>query len=137
MSGTYTGGCACGAVRYEARGAPVAQLHSQCTQCRRRSGSGLASFLAFMGAGAVTVAGTPASYSETGDSGAEKRQNFCASCGTPVFTTFPARPDLVALYASSLDAPEHFKPSFVTYAARGLDWDPLAEGLTRFEMMPA
>jgi hypothetical protein len=83
------------------------------------------------------VSGTPASYSETGDSGAEKRQHFCAACGTPLFTSFPARPDLVALYASSLDAPERFAPSFVTYAARGLPWDPLAEGLTRFAAMPS
>jgi hypothetical protein len=136
MSGTYTGGCACGAVRYEARGAPVAQLHCQCTQCRRRSGSGHASFLAFTTRGAVTVSGTAASYSETGDGGNEKRQNFCPNCGTPLFTTFPAAPNVVAIYASSLDAPEHFKPSFVTYATRGLPWDPLAEGLTRFAAMP-
>ena len=49
MANTYTGGCTCGAIRYEATGDPVAELHCQCQHCRSRSGTGHSSFVVFAG----------------------------------------------------------------------------------------
>ena len=39
MTQPYTGGCACGAVRYSTPHAPIFQNHCQCSDCRRRSGA--------------------------------------------------------------------------------------------------
>ncbi len=47
MSDAYTGGCACRAVRYEIRGAPVFQNHCQCRDCQYKSGTGHGSYLTF------------------------------------------------------------------------------------------
>ena len=44
MSAPYTGGCACGAVRYEATAEPVFSNHCQCRDCRMRSGTGHGSY---------------------------------------------------------------------------------------------
>ena len=47
MSDAYTGGCACGAVRYEIPGEPIVMNHCQCRDCQRRSGTGHGSYLTF------------------------------------------------------------------------------------------
>jgi hypothetical protein len=42
---SVTGGCLCGAVRYELTGAPVWAHHCHCSRCRRITGSAFASNL--------------------------------------------------------------------------------------------
>ena len=39
MAATRTGGCLCGAVRYESAGEPVFSLHCHCRDCQRSSGT--------------------------------------------------------------------------------------------------
>ena len=45
MTRPYTGGCACGAIRYATKHAPVFQNHCQCRDCQRWSGTGHGSYL--------------------------------------------------------------------------------------------
>ena len=47
MSEPFTGGCACGAIRYEISGEPLVQFDCQCRDCQRMSGTGHGSYLAF------------------------------------------------------------------------------------------
>lgn len=131
-----TGGCACGAVRYEATGEPAAQLHCQCIHCRQRSGTGHSSYVVYGDRGQVSLQGEAKAWSVRGDSGNEKLHAFCPTCGAPVYVTFPENPTVIALHAGSLDAPEHFQPAFVTYGVRGQAWDRMADGLKIFEKMP-
>lgn len=132
----YAGGCACGAVRYHVPGDPVGQVHCQCRDCQRRSGTGHASFLAFLGRAGVTIEGAAREWAVEADSGREKRHAFCPDCGAPVYLTFPDMPDLFVIHAGSLDAPERFAPQIVTYGVRALGWDAMDPGLTVFERMP-
>jgi len=133
---TYKGGCACGAIRYEASGAPIAELHCQCRHCRMRSGTGHSSYAVFAGPAAVTVTGAPRTWRITGDSGSQKIHAFCPTCGTPTHLTFAANPDITAIHAGSLDAPDRFRPTLVTYTRRRLDWDWTDPQLTVFEKGP-
>jgi hypothetical protein len=137
MAKTYTGGCACGAIRYAIDDAPVMQHHCQCRDCQRRSGTGHSSFLTFADRTKVTLSGTATTWDVAGDSGSIKHHAFCPVCGTPVYLMFAASPDAFAVHAGSLDEPSRFVPDQVTYAVRGLAWDRLDEGLTMFERMPA
>lgn len=43
MTSSFTGGCACGAIRYECQQEPVAMLNCQCQDCQRSSGAPFAS----------------------------------------------------------------------------------------------
>ena len=132
----YSGGCACGAIRYETDTSPVFENHCQCTHCQKRSGTGHGSYLTFAEKAQVRITGTASEWSLAGDSGTQKTHAFCPVCGTPVFLTFAAMPDIIAVHAASLDDPDLFRPKVVTYAARAPAWDVAGPGLPRFEGMP-
>ena len=136
MNTPYTGGCACGAIRYQATAQPVFENHCQCRDCQRRSGTGHGSYLTFPSRADVTITGTTSDWRVAGDSGNEKIHAFCPVCGAPVYLTFAAMPELIAVHAASLDDPARFAPAVVTYGIRGLAWDRMDPALKTFETMP-
>jgi hypothetical protein len=136
MSSNYVGGCACGAIRYEINDQPLAENHCHCRDCQRRSGTGHGSYLTFPDRANVRVTGEASTWRVAGDNGNEKSHAFCPTCGTPVYLTFAAMPALFSIHAGSLDAPETFHPSLVTYTVRALAWDAVDPRLTQFEKMP-
>jgi hypothetical protein len=137
MTKTYAGGCACGAIRYATSSAPIVESHCQCRECQRRSGTGHSSYLVFSDRAEMKIDGEAATWRVTGESGNEKVHAFCPTCGTPVYLTFAAMPDLIAIHAASLDDPSQFAPKVVTYNARGYAWDSLDPSLQKFQRMPA
>ena len=136
MSKPYTGGCACGAIRYETPHAPVFQNHCQCRDCQHRSGTGHGSWLTFSARAEMEVTGAPTEWDVAGDSGNVKHHAFCPTCGTPVSLRFAAMPGLIAVPASSLDEPGRFAPQVLTYSVRGLAWDSIDPALQAFQRMP-
>ena len=136
MSKNYKGSCACGAIRYEAPAEPIFENHCQCRDCQKRSGTGHGSYLTFPLRADVKITGTAMDWRVKGDSGNEKIHSFCPNCGTPVYLTFAAMPDLIAIHAGSLDDPSRFNPMAVTYSIRGLAWDTTHTALQKFETMP-
>ncbi len=136
MNQPYTGGCACGAVRYTTRHAPVFQNHCQCRDCQRRSGTGHGSWLTFPARSEMTITGEVTHWEVAGDSGNVKVNAFCPVCGTPVFLRFAAMPDVIAVPAASLDAPDRFTPQALTYSVRGLAWDVVDPSVPSFAHMP-
>ncbi len=136
MTKRYSGGCACGAIRYETGNKPAVEIHCQCLHCRERSGTGHSSYLVFGTREGVKISGEAKTWRITGDSGHEKEHAFCPTCGTPVYLTFAPNPDMIAIHAGSLDDASAFKPQAVTYTIRALPWDPLDPALQTFERMP-
>lgn len=136
MTRHFAGGCACGAIRYEASGEPIFQNHCQCLDCQKRSGTGHGSYVTFGRRADVKVTGQPSSWRMIADSGNEKVQAFCPTCGTPVYVTFVAMPEVTAIHATSLDDPGQFNPQAVTYKIRGHAWDTIDPALQPFERMP-
>lgn len=122
MAEAYTGGCACGAIRYSIAGEPVFSNDCQCRDCQRESGTGHLSHLTFARSG-VTVTGEAAHWDMVADSGNTKTRSFCPACGAPVYMTFAAMPDVFTIRAAGLDDPGRYRPQVVTYTARGHAWD--------------
>ena len=135
MTEPYTGGCACGAIRYSVTGEPVAMVDCQCRQCQRDSGTGHQSHLTFVGA-SVETTGQASHWETVGDGGTRKRRAFCATCGSPVYLTFPDMPDIFIPTAASLDDPSRYQPQIVTWTAAGQAWDRPDPALTQFDRMP-
>ncbi|AYD01809.1 GFA family protein [Neorhizobium sp. NCHU2750] len=131
----FLGGCACGAIRYQAKGDPVAMIDCQCRQCQRETGTGHTSNLLFIGA-EVGIEGQPSFWNSTGDGGTSKRRAFCPICGAPVYMTFPDMPDYFIIRAASLDEPERYSPQMATWTDAAQAWDRLDPALTAFSKMP-
>jgi hypothetical protein len=136
VSNAYTGGCACGAIRYEISAEPLAMNDCQCRDCQRKSGTGHGSYLTFPDRKAVNLTGQATHWDMIGDSGNAKTRGFCPTCGSPVYLTFAAMPDLFTIHAASLDDPTQYRPQMVTYRVRGYDWDHLDPALQKFDKMP-
>ena len=64
----------------------------------------------------MKLAGEATHWDMVGDSGNVKTRAFCPTCGSPVYLTFAAMPDLFTVHAASLDDPGRYKPQVVTYA---------------------
>lgn len=137
MTKNYAGGCACGAIRFEMRGEPIFENHCQCRDCQKRSGTGHGSYLTFARRADMTIVGEAKSWRVAADSGNEKIHAFCPTCGVPVYLTFAAAPDLIAIHAGSLDDPGRFTPRVVTYSGRAHAWDAMDASLRTFEGMPS
>jgi hypothetical protein len=136
MTTAYIGGCACGSIRYEISGEPIFSNDCQCRDCQLKSGTGHSSYLTFRDRRQVRLEGRAAHWDLVGDSGSVKTRSFCPTCGSPVFMSYPARPDLITIHAGSLDDPGRYKPEAVTYTSRGYAWDHLDPALPKFDKMP-
>ena len=135
MSEAYTGGCACGAIRYEISAEPVVMNDCQCRQCQRESGTGHGSHLTFPLAGAK-IQGEAKHWDLVGDNGTVKTRAFCPTCGSPVYMTFPGISDFFVVRAGSLDDPSRYKPQMVFWGASGNAWDHTDPALPKFDKMP-
>jgi hypothetical protein len=134
MSG-FQGGCLCGSVRYHSTAEPVLTGHCHCIDCRKSSGSGHCTHL-IIPKHAFTVAGEVKFYDKPADSGNMVSRGFCPICGSPVYSTNLAMPDMVFPRASSLDDPEVAKPRMAVYASRAPSWDYVDPNLPSFATMP-
>jgi hypothetical protein len=128
-----TGGCLCGAVRYELSAPALFGGFCHCVDCRKTSSSHSASMA--VPEAALQVTGETRGYASLGDSGNPVTRVFCPTCGTGILSK-GARPGVVMLKAGTLDDPEQFKPMATVYASRAPSWDKPREGLPTFPQMP-
>lgn len=133
---TLTGGCACGAIRYECSADPMLSVHCYCRDCQRSSGAAMASLLGVRKAAVKLLKGEPRYHEVTADSGKKLSRGFCASCGSPLFTLMEAQPQVMGIRASSLDDPDLFKPGMSIYTSSAPAWAPFSEALPKFPKMP-
>jgi len=135
MSAAYSGGCACGAIRYEIAADPMMAGHCQCLDCQKATGTGHASMLMFPEA-AMKMTGKAKYYETKADSGNTASRGFCTNCGSPVLGRSSGFPGMVTVMASSLDDPNKFQPGFIVYAMRARPWDRVDPALQHFPKMP-
>lgn len=125
---TRAGGCACGAVRYEAGGEPSNETICHCTLCRRTSGAPLVAWATFPSGGLRVTQGTPATFR----SSARAVRSFCARCGTQLFFRSDAAPGEVDVTIASLDEPDRVRPRDHTFVRSRLSWIGLDDGTSRY-----
>ncbi|HEY2807457.1 MAG TPA: GFA family protein [Steroidobacteraceae bacterium] len=131
----YPGGCLCGALRYEATGAPLYSGHCYCADCRKASGSGFVPFLGFA-ASAVTFSGVSRSFSSPAASGGPATRNFCPICGGLVFGGERGLSDSYTIYAGSLDQPADFRPTVAIFTQDRPEWALIPQHCKVFERLP-
>lgn len=132
---TITGGCLCGALRYEARDAPSSAGYCCCADCRKASGSGFIGFMNFA-ADQLRISGDARTYASLSLRGGEAARNFCPACGGLVFGGRIGIDDSHTVYAGSLDDPGRFRPTLAIFMRVKPDWVVLPTGLSEFQTMP-
>ncbi|MBB2964404.1 GFA family protein [Methylobacterium sp. R2-1] len=101
-----SGGCLCGAVRYEARSPPLRVTLCHCRFCQHVTGSSHLVEPLFARDDLQVTAGVPTVYRHRSEgSGKHLDLHFCAVCGTTLFMTFERFPTLCGVYAGTLDDP--------------------------------
>ena len=135
MTTVFSGGCACGAVRYDSTSEPLVAGHCQCRACQHASGTGHASHI-MVPRDALTVRGEVRFYDSSADSGNIVSRGFCPTCGSPVLSHNSGFPDHAFLRAASLDDPALFRPTMVVYTGTSQPWDRIDAALTAFETQP-
>jgi len=131
----YTGGCLCGAVRYEAEGEPVFAGHCYCADCRKASGSGFIPFMGFPSS-AVRFSGQTRAFTSKAANGGDAVRNSCPVCGGLVFGGEVGKASSYTIYAGSLDDPSSFQPRIAIFTRNRPAWALIPPGLTLFDTVP-
>ncbi|HEU4429844.1 MAG TPA: GFA family protein [Myxococcota bacterium] len=123
-----TGGCACGALRYEARGAAANLCFCHCASCRRATGASPVAWGTFARERFRVVRGALALRR----SSPPVERGFCAACGTALTYAHAARPSEIDVTLASLDEPAALRPACHIWVSDRIAWAPLADGLPQY-----
>ena len=124
----HSGGCLCGAVRYELSGAVSNLCYCHCNSCRRATGAPLVAW-GTIGRGDFRL--TRGTLSALRSSPPVLR-GFCAACGTCISYGHDARPAEIDVTLASLDEPARLAPQMHVWVGDKLPWVVIADDLPQF-----
>ncbi len=138
MRNPITGGCLCGAVRYECYEPPIAMLKCHCRDCQRASGGPHVCAVLLPSKSFFFTRGTPAYHTTQSEGGDFHRRGFCAECGSRLTGgEDPQSPKgFIGVTVGSLDDASWFRPDFEIWTCDALIWDPPSPGLPAFVKNP-
>lgn len=127
----HSGGCLCGAVRYEIDGelAPIQICH--CSQCRKAQGGPFATNLPVSRENFRLLSGEKALTEFR--SSPDKRRVFCRHCGSPLYSARDALPETLRLRAGTLDEPLRTTLEAHYYVESRAHWWPLEDTLPKHQ----
>jgi hypothetical protein len=131
-----TGGCCCGAVRYEVTSFPLLLYTCHCTNCQPASGSAFALNMPVATNGFRIVKGEPKAWHHVSPSGADVASWFCGDCGARIYGSRAARPQSINLRAGTLDDTKWFIPAGHIFMKSAQAWIKPAAGAECHETSP-
>jgi hypothetical protein len=132
---TSSGGCLCGAVRFDVHGQLRGVLVCHCVECRRWCGQAWAATaarrdeLVLLDDRSLRWVASPASD-------ARARRGFCGDCGSCLFWDAPGR-DTVSIAAGSLDSPEGLAVVGHTYVGQAATYEVIPQGVPAHAGLPS
>jgi hypothetical protein len=135
MNLPITGGCLCGAVRYEISAVPLSSANCHCRTCQKSSGAPYLSLL-FVPAQALNIAGSYKEYATLAASGHTVYRAFCPVCGSSLFARNSAFTKVRPVSAATLDNPGIFQPEKDMWVADAQPWDYMNPQLPKFAGNP-
>lgn len=127
-----TGGCLCGAVRYEAIGKPLAVAYCHCASCRRHTGAPVVAWVAYESEMVRHPTGQRKIYNSSPGVG----RAFCEECGTPLTWEGNSRRFAGRVFTefliSTLDAPHACVPDLHWFDSERIGWFDVSDDLPRY-----
>ncbi len=128
------GGCLCGDIRYKLTGPALFVSQCCCKDCQKATGTGHTTIVGIHNS-QLAVTGTPATYTNAGDSGGSVTRHFCGRCGGRIYTSGSLPGEFIMIQAGSLDHPNCISPQSVIYMKDATVWDRFDPELPKFEML--
>ncbi len=119
-----TGGCLCGALRFEAAGEPHDVGWCHCRMCQRSSGAPAQVWALYPPEAFCWTKGKPAVYASSADG----RRDFCAICGSQVSFRDGEH---VSPNVGCFDEPEGLRPRRHIWDESRIAWFETPDGLPR------
>lgn len=105
-----TGGCACGALRYELSAPPLMIYNCHCSNCQKITGSAFTISATIFESALRFTNGAPKRTLWRADSGNERYGLFCGDCGSRICNGQAAAPGVLSLRAGTLDDTSWVEP---------------------------
>src|SRR5271166_3995125 len=141
MTLPLTGGCQCGALRYEITEAPRLTYACHCTDCQRMTSSAFSMAIVVSEIAFRLTKGEPRSIQRTADSGHVTTRWVCPDCGSWICgapRASSATPGAVrAVRAGTLDDTSWLRPMAHFWTRSKQPWVALPESSRSFETQPA
>jgi hypothetical protein len=137
MNFPQTGGCQCGAVRYEITGPPAVVYACHCTECQSQSGSAFAMAAVIPREYFRVTKGSPAMFARQTSPGKIMECWFCSECGTRIYhlpggETYPNR----NVKPGTLDDTSWLEPTIHFWTRSAQKWVEIPEDAIRYETQP-
>jgi hypothetical protein len=130
------GGCYCGAVRYEAGGAPRFKAQCHCRECQYITGGSENLFMIMPADQFRYVKGEPKRFSRSDIANPVTRE-FCAECGTHLTTRSPRDATMAIVKVGTLDDPSAFGgPQAAIFTKDKQPFHLIPDGVPTFERLP-
>jgi hypothetical protein len=129
----HSGGCQCGAIRYEVSGAPQHVALCHCRDCRRSAGAPMVAWAAFAEGDFRVTKGAPTTFNSSG----KAMRSFCAACGTGLYyTNAEFLPGIIDIQSATLDDPGAMPAQVHIQTAERIGWMETAHQLPAFDRFP-
>lgn len=126
-----TGGCLCGAVRFEVSGPILSAGYCHCTHCQKRTGTSSSANCRVAQQDFRLRNGAELLASYQPPTGVPKL--FCSRCGSALFSGDPFSDQQVAIRLGAFDADPGIRPQFRQFTESAAVWEPVPDdGLLRY-----
>jgi hypothetical protein len=138
MKVPFTGGCVCGALRYECTAEPIMMLKCHCRDCQHITGSGFAAAVLVPAAAFRLTRGELRYHFTPSLAGGKHKRGFCAQCGSRITGgENPDEPeDFIGVLAGSMDDPSWFRPQMDIFVSDVQPWDQMDPAIPKFQQYP-
>ena len=134
MAENCEGGCACGAVRYRLRDAPMFVHCCHCTSCQTETGSAFVLNALIEADRVETIAGAPEPVMTPSESGRGQNVWRCPDCRVALWSNYGGAADILRFVRiGTLDDPGALPPDVHIYTRSKLPWVMLPDDVPVFE----
>lgn len=127
----YTGGCLCGAVRFEITGPIHNIIYCHCSQCRKAQGSAFATNGFVMAADFKLTAGDGNLTGYEATPGQTKY--FCKTCGSPIMSKTDSQADRLRVRLGTIESDINERPTAHIFVTSRANWEDICGDLPQYE----
>ena len=117
-----SGGCQCGALRYELAAAPITLYACHCTNCQKQTGSAFVLSTIISEAAFSFTAGKPGKTEWTSDAGNKRFGWYCRDCGSRIANGQTPSTGVLSLRGGTFDDTSWIRPAGHIWVKSAQPW---------------